>query len=348
MTTIDSRKRRASRAGLYYVNDFDKGISRRSCGRGFTYLSSTGKTVRADSTRQRIDALVIPPAWNDVWICPKPNGHIQARGTDDAGRTQYIYHSKWSAISEAAKFDRMERLADLLPRIRRRVRKDLSGRKLTQTRVLACVVRLLDKAQLRVGGEKYFRQRGSRGATTLDSENVTVDGPKVSFDFPGKSGQRQEVEFNDAKVARVVRQCEELDGQFLFSWLDNDKKEQSVSSAEVNAYLQEITDEHVTAKDFRTWWGSVIALAELADMPAELSKAKRKKHIVAAVKQAAEELGNTPAVCRSSYVHPAILAAAESGELSDLLEKADRDDKTNSEWTVDETRFARLLPHLTF
>ena len=347
-TTTQQSKRRAAKAGLFYVNDFDSGYSRRKCGKGFTYLSSRGDTIKADRTRDRIESLVIPPAWGDVWICPKSTGHVQARGVDDAGRTQYLYHPKWTAISNATKFNRMQKFADLLPRIRRRVRKDIKGRKLTRERVLACVARLLDKAQIRIGNQRYTEQRNSRGATTLDSQHVEVDGPVVSLDFPGKSGKRQEVEFSDAKVAKVIEQCEEIDGQFLFCHHGDDGSETTIASSDVNEYLREITDENVSAKDFRTWWGSVTALAELADLEADLPKTDRKKAIVAAVKATALELGNTPAVCRKSYIHPAILAAAESGELSDLVRKADSSRNYNGEWTVDETRFVNILPHLEF
>ena len=347
-TTTKQSKRRAAKAGLFYVNDFDSGYSRRRCGKGFTYLSSRGDTIKADRTRGRIESLVIPPAWQDVWICSKPTGHIQARGVDDAGRTQYIYHPKWTAISGATKFDRMQKFANLLPRIRRRVRKDIKGRKVTRDRVVACVVRLLDKAQIRIGNQRYTEQRNSRGATTLDSQHVEVDGPVVSLDFPGKSGKRQEIEFSDAKVAKVIQQCEEIDGQFLFCYRDDDDTETTVVSSNVNEYLRDVTNENVSAKDFRTWWGSVTALAELAELDADLPKSKRKRAAVAAVKATATELGNTPTVCRKSYIHPAILAAAESGELPDLVRKADRSQNSNNEWTVDETRFVNILPHLDF
>ena len=329
-TTVQKSKRRAAKAGLVYVNDFEAGYSRRKCGSGFTYLSSRGKTIKSTRTRNRIEALVIPPAWQDVWISSKTNGHIQARGVDDAGRTQYIYHPKWTAISQATKFDRMQMFAELLPRIRRRVRKDIKGKSLTRKRVLACVVRLLDKAQIRVGNQRYTQERNSRGATTLASKHVDVDGTLVSLDFPGKSGKRQEVEISDAKVAAVIQKCEEVDGQFLFCYRDDHDEVATVHSADVNEYLRSIAGKNVSAKDFRTWWGSVVALAELSDMDPDASKTARKKATVAAVKATAAELGNTPAVCRSSYIHPAILAAAESGELPSLVHDAERSSQGES------------------
>jgi len=337
--------RKAARAGLYYVNDFDSGYSRRKCGTGFTYLTKTGKTLKSQRVRDRIEALVIPPAWTDVWICPKSNGHVQARGNDDADRAQYIYHEKWQAISNATKFDRMQLFAEVLPRIRRRVRKDLKGKQLARKRVLAAVLRLLDKAQLRVGNERYVDERGTRGATTITEDHVEVDSFEISLDFPAKSGKRRVVNFRDKKTAKVVRQCEELDGQYLFGYVDESGVEKAVDSSAVNEYLQEIADESITAKDFRTWWGSVTALDELYDMPDDLPATKRKKIINQAITTAAELLGNTKAVCRSSYVHPAIIASAESNELPEMIAKCNSG-KSLPELTIAETLFAHLLPRL--
>lgn len=347
-STEQQRRRRAKKAGLYYVNDFDRGIQRRRCGRGFTYVGFSGKTITSGRTRERIESLVIPPAWEDVWICPKPNGHIQVRGKDEAGRTQYLYHEAWQAVSAAAKYDRLHLLAELLPRLRRRVLKDLNRKRLHRQRVLAAVVRLLDKSHLRVGNEQYVRERGSRGATTLDSKNVDVDGIRVSLDFPGKSGKQRELEFSDRKVARVIQQCEELDGQFLFCYEDDAGEPVHVDSTDVNGYLQAVTGEHITAKDFRTWWGSVLALKSLEDLPQQASSKERKKYAREAVAAAAEELGNTKAVCRGSYIHPGLLAAAESGELPKMIKKAAALSDEEQELTQAENLLAALLPHLEF
>jgi len=337
--------RKAARVGLYYVNDFDSGYTRRTCGKGFTYLTPTGKTLKSKRVRARIEALVIPPAWTDVWICSKTNGHVQARGTDDADRAQYIYHEKWQAISTATKFDRMQLFAEVLPRIRRRLRGDLKGTELARERVLAAVVRLIDKAQLRIGSKRYAEERGTRGATTLTPDHVEVDTFEISLDFPAKSGKRRVINFRDKKTAKVVRQCEELDGQFLFGYVDEDGVEQTVDSSSVNAYLREIADESVTAKDFRTWWGSVTALDELADMSDDLSVKERKKQIKQAVTVTSEVLGNTQAVCRKSYIHPAIIAAAESNELPEIVKKCGGGEPL-AELTIAETLFARMLPRL--
>lgn len=341
--------RRARKAGLYYVNSFDRGMSRRRCGRGFTYLSSRGRTITSARTRKRIEALAIPPAWTDVWICPKPNGHIQATGRDEAGRKQYIYHPDWQAISAASKYDRLSLLARLLPRIRRRVRKELNRKRLARKRVLATVVRLIDRAHIRVGSRTYTEKHDSRGATTLTDEHVETDGLTISLEYPSKGGREREIEISDRKAAKVIRRCEEIDSQFLFCYRDTDGEHRPVDSTDVNAYLREVAKESVTAKDFRTWWGSVIALASLARGSAERrSAAERKRAVQQAIAETADALGNTKAVCRDSYIHPAILAAGESGELAALIEKADAaaGGERLAELTNDETRFASILPLL--
>lgn len=347
-------KRRAKKVGLIYVNNFDLGIRRRRCGRGFVYLSPSGKKIRSLRHRQRIEALVIPPAWREVWICPKTTGHIQAVGFDDNGRKQYIYHPKWQAISSATKYDRMHLMAEVLPRVRRRIRRDLNGRKLTKQRVLAAVVRLIDIAHLRIGNEQYTKQNGSCGATTLAPQHVEVHGFTISLEFPGKSGQHQAISFTDKQIAPVVRRCEEIDGQYLFCYRDDDGEYHAIESTDVNEYLRDVARESITAKDFRTWWGSVIALANLYEM-ARLGEiapdspvTKRKKAISAAVNATAKVLGNTKAVCRGSYIHPGILAAAESGELPLLIDHAEKRHTSRRELTRDENLFADLMPHLDF
>lgn len=348
-TTNEQRgERRARKGRLLYVDDFSKGIRRRRCGKGFTYVSARGKTVTSKRMRKRIEALAIPPAWNDVWICARQNGHIQARGRDEAGRLQYIYHERWNALSDAAKYDRLYLLAELLPRIRRKVRADLNLRGLPKERVLAAVVRLIDKAQLRVGNVRYAEENGSRGATTLDSDHVEVDDVRVSLDFPAKSGQQRETDLTDPKIAKVIRQCEEIDGQYLFCYRADKNDYRRVDSTDVNEYLQAICGKSVTAKDFRTWWGSVFALQELSDTEPADSPSGRQKQVRAAVKSTARALGNTVAVCRKCYIHPGILAAAESGELAALVKKASAAGESRRELTSDENALADLLPHLDF
>ena len=344
---------RARRAGLVYVNDFEKGYSRRRCGKGFTYLSTRGKTLRSARTRKRIEALAIPPAWEDVWICPSARGHIQATGRDEAGRKQYRYHERWHAISTATKFDRMALFGRLLPRIRQRIENDLARSKLDRRRVLAAVVRLIDEGCLRVGNERYTETHGSRGVTTLAHDNVHLDGVHISLDFEGKSGREREIELSDRRLAKVMRECADIDSQFLFCYRDasggSEAAYQPVESGDVNEWLREAASEVVTAKDFRTWWGSVIALAAIVPRLADATNRKTRDAAVReAVRETAEALGNTPAVGRSSYIHPAVLAAAENGELLVLLERtppAQRNQKT-SLLDDDERRFLALLPRL--
>jgi DNA topoisomerase I len=336
--------------GLRYVSPHEPGIRRRRRGSGFSYVSASGRTIRSKRERKRVTSLAIPPAWQDVWICPSGNGHIQAVGRDADGRLQYIYHERWQAVSTATKYDRMHVMAQILPRLRRRVRRDLGGGDLTRERVLAAVVRLLDRAHLRVGNPAYARLYGSRGVTTLTPDHVEVDRFKIYLTFPGKSGKEHEIEFHDEKTAQVIRQCEDIDGHFLFCYRDAAGNLQNVDSTEVNGYLRGISDQAITAKDFRTWWGSVIALADLGDRDEpHLSPAQRRKVIAATVARTAEALGNTPAICRASYVHPGILAAFETGELSELSKRAaaSAGDSIPAELTADEHRFARLLPRLS-
>lgn len=344
-------ERRARRAGLVYINGNEKGYGRRRCGKGFTYLSIHGKTLKSERTRKRIEALVIPPAWEEVWICPTGNGHIQATGRDEGGRKQYLYHERWQAISNATKFDRMSLFGRLLPRIRQRVTRDLRRRKLDQRRVVAAVVRLIDRGYLRVGNERYTEAHGSRGVTTLEQDNVSIEGVRVSLEFEGKSGKEREIELSDNAVARVVSQCEEIDSQFLFCYRDtnrDDDEYRPVDSGDVNAWLRDAAGERVTAKDFRTWWGSVIALDAIAPELADARSRKERERVVReAVKHTAGVLGNTVAVCRSSYIHPALLAAAESGELQDWLEEL-TPDAGDEEGALDseELLFQQLLPRL--
>jgi len=343
-TNSEQVARRAAKAGLVYVDLIENWITRHRCGKGFTYHSSTGKSLRDKRALQRIESLVIPPAWNDASICPRANGHIQAVGTDDAGRRQYIYHSRWQAISSATKFDRMILFGQCLPRIRRRVRRDVKTRGLSQNRVLAAVVRLLDKGYLRVGNQAYAETNKSYGATTLKNEHVEIERTHVLLDFPGKSGQQRQVELVDAKLAKIIGRCAELDGQSLFQYLDNEGKAHRIDSSDVNQYLRDASHEAITAKDFRTWWGSVLTTAALHDNAGSDSPIARKRLITDAVATTAKKLGNTKAVCRSSYIHPGILIAAESGELEKLLQKLPN--RAKAELTIDETRFLAILPKL--
>jgi len=339
-------ERRAAKAGLAYIDLIENWITRHRCGKGFTYRSPSGKRLQGERPLQRIESLVIPPAWNDVAICPKANGHIQSVGTDDAGRRQYIYHARWQAISSTTKFGRMQLFGQCLPKIRRRVRRDVKARGLTRNRVLAALVRLLDKGFLRVGNQVYTESNGSHGATTLKNKHVEIERTHVLFDFPGKSGQQIQVEVVDTKLANIIGRCAELDGQYLFQYLDDEGKAHRIDSSDVNQYLRDASDEAITAKDFRTWWGSVLMTAELHDIAGADSLKDRKRLITNAVATTAKKLGNTKAVCRSSYIHPGLLIAAESGKLEKLLRKLPT--RTKAELTIAETRFLAIIPNLEF
>jgi len=345
-TRREQAARRAAKGDLIYVNTFDEGITRRKCGKGFTFRWPDGKRVVDQQVRDRIDALVIPPAWAHVVVCPEPNGHIQAVGTDHAGRRQYIYHERWQALSAAAKFDRMHLFGELLPKMRRRVLRDLNRDELSRERVLAAVVRLLDKAHLRVGNRSYAELNGAHGATTLLEEHVKVKRTRVRLDFPGKSGQQRELEFADSKVAAVIQHCEEIDGQFLFQYVDDNGEPHSIDSTDVNEALRKMSGETITAKDFRTWWGSVIVLEELSTLGEDETVAERRKRLSQAIASTAKELGNTKAVCRSSYVHPGLISAAETGDLVQLA--VNLPIEAERELTIGETRFRAILPKLDF
>jgi DNA topoisomerase I len=312
---------RALSAGLTYIQDFAAGYTRQKCGKGFKFLDESGKVISCKKTRERLASLVIPPAWKNVWICIDGNGHIQATGFDDAGRKQYIYHPKWHEASAAHKYGRLRQFARLLPSIRRNVQNDLKINELSKRRVVAAVVRLLDKACLRIGNKQYLAANDSRGATTLSSEHVERSENNLKFNFKGKSGKHIELNCSDDALAAVIEDCEKSDGEFLFSYQNANDEFVAITSSDVNSYLFEVSRESVTAKDFRTWKGSVTALCELSTMQENLSKTAQKRAISAAVKAAAQALGNTPAVCRKSYIHSAILAAAEEGTLPSILRK---------------------------
>ncbi|MGN6380546.1 MAG: DNA topoisomerase IB [Gaiellales bacterium] len=311
----------ARSAGLRYVNDGDPGFSRRRRGRGFQYLSTTGRPLSARQ-RDRISSLAIPPAWTDVWICPVSNGHIQATGRDARGRKQYLYHPRWREVRDETKYHRMLAFGKALPRIRRRVRRDLGQRKLSRERVLAAVVSLLDRTTIRVGNEEYARDNQSFGLATMRSRHVDVHGDTIGFRFRGKGGKVHHIQLSDARIARVVRRCEHLPGQRLFQYLDADGTAHDVGSSDVNEYLREISGEDFTAKEFRTWTGTVLAAWALHDLAIDNPDASGSKaQIVSAVETVAEELGNTPAICRRCYVHPDVFSAHLDGTLQTALEE---------------------------
>lgn len=308
-------KEAAACAGLTYVSDEEAGIKRRRAGKGFTYKWPDGRTVTEDDTLERIRRLAIPPAYRDVWICPDPEGHIQATGRDDKGRKQYRYHPRWTELREGTKFGRMLEFCRALPRIRQRVDQDLSRRGLPRDKVLATVVRLLETTLIRVGNESYARENQSYGLTTLRDDHADIDGSEIRFSFTGKSGKEWNVSLKDRRLARVVRACRDVPGEELFQYVDEDGQRRAVTSGDVNDYLRAATGQDFTAKDFRTWAGTVLAAMALKEFESFDTRTKAKRNVTRAIEQVAARLGNTASVCRKSYVHPEILDAYVEGDL---------------------------------
>ncbi len=306
-------RRAAARAGLRYVTDGVAGISRRRAGKGWVYHAPNGARISNPATRKRLDALAIPPAWTDVWICPDPDGHIQATARDARGRKQYRYHPSYREARDRSKFRRMLEFSEALPLLRERVERDLRGRDLTRRQLLATVVRLLDRTLIRVGNDEYARENRSFGLTTLRRRHVRVKGTMLQFSFRGKSGVEHSVTIADPRIAHIIQRCRDLPGQEMFQYLDPFGKRQDVTSDDVNAYLREITDRDVTAKDFRTWGGTMLAAVELRAMGTASSRREADRNIIRAIDKVSERLGNTRAVCRKYYVHPALLHAYHLG-----------------------------------
>jgi DNA topoisomerase-1 len=299
----------AQAAGLHYFTDARPGIRRKRAGKRFSYLDTNGLPVHDTKQLQRIKALAIPPAWTDVWICPSPNGHIQATGRDAKGRKQYRYHPRWRAIRDETKYNRMIAFGEALPIVRERTDCDLSLQCLWRDKVLATVVQLLDQTALRVGNEEYARENHSFGLTTLRTRHVEVFGSTIEFHFRGKGGKEHVVDVHDRRLARAVKRCMDIPGFELFQYVDDEGERHSVDSADVNDYLRQITGQNFTAKDFRTWHGTLCTAISLYELGECESEAEAKKNITAAIQDAAEHLGNTPAICRKSYVHPGVLDA---------------------------------------
>jgi DNA topoisomerase I len=298
----------ASAAQLRYVRDDSPGIRRFKSGGGFAYRDAMGAPVTDKATRARIRALVIPPAWTEVWICAQPNGHLQATGRDARRRKQYRYHPRWRQVRDETKYERLVPFAYSLPKIRKRVAEHLALRGLPREKVLAMIVRLLETTFIRVGNEEYARANGSYGLTTLRNHHVRIDGSRTELRFKGKSGKAHGIAVTDRRLARLVRQLRDLPGQELFQYLDDTETPQPVTSADVNEYLREISDEDFTAKDFRTWAGTLLAARYLAGCP-NGDTAAIKAYSVEAIRDVAHKLGNTVAVCRKCYIHPRVLDA---------------------------------------
>jgi len=310
----------AEEAGLRYVSDMRPGYTRKRNGESFQYFDTEGKLIQDESRLLRIGRLAIPPAYHDVWICPLPNGHIQATGRDNRGRKQYRYHERWRAIRDENKYDRILTFAAAVPKIRRRVQADLKVPGLKREKVLAAVVQLLERTFIRVGNEEYARQNKSFGLTTMKNHHVKVRATKLRFRFRGKGGKEHEIDFMDRRIAKIIRELQDLPGQDLFQYFDDEGKLCDVTSQDVNDYLREITGEDFTAKDFRTWAGTVLTAMALNAQEKFATKKEAKANVKNAIGAAAKLLHNTPTICRKCYVHPAIVESYLRGNLIEGLQ----------------------------
>jgi DNA topoisomerase-1 len=327
--------------GLVYVTDTTPGITRVRRGAGFSYRLPTGRTLASAAHLARIRSLAIPPAWTDVWICPNPNGHLQATGRDARGRKQHRYHPRWTKVRDEAKYSRMLEFAAALPALRRQTATDLAARGLPRRKVLALVVRLLERTLIRVGNHEYARTNGSFGLTTMQDRHVQVAGGSIRFRFRGKSGKMHDVAVTDPRLARLIRNCQELPGSQLFQYEDESGEIVDIGSADVNDYLRSCMGEAFTAKDFRTWAGSVLAARALETLPDPASKTEADRNVVSAVDAVAGILGNTRSVCRKCYIHPAIVDAYLEGSLARSL-RARRPRRTERDDRLDHVQAAVL------
>jgi len=311
----------AKAAGLQYVCDDRPGIRRKRAGKGFSYIGLNGKPIRDADELKRIKSIGVPPAYTDVWICPIPNGHLQATGRDAKGRKQYRYHSRWREVRDETKYARMVAFGQALPKIRQQVEQDLGRRGLPREKVLATVVRLLETTLIRVGNEEYAKENRSFGLTTMRDKHVDISGSTVQFEFRGKSGKQHAIDVSDRRLAKIVERCRDIPGYELFQYLDEKGQRQTIDSADVNEYLQAITGQDFTAKDFRTWAGTVLAAVALQEFEAFDSQTQAKKNVVRAIEAVSEQLGNTPSICRKCYVHPAVIDTYLDGSLAHTLKQ---------------------------
>ncbi len=327
--------------GLRYVTDAAPGIKRVGAGKGFAYYDADGKKIHDLDLIGRIRALAIPPAWTKVWICPIEHGHLQATGRDARGRKQYRYHDAWRVTRDETKFERMAEFAKALPSIRKRVRADLRRDGLPREKVMAAVVNIMDRTFIRVGNDEYAKDNGSFGLTTLRDKHAVVRGSRVILSFVGKSGKRHNVELEDARLARIVRRCRDMPGQQLFAYIQDDGSTGSVGSADVNDYVRDTTGGDFTAKDFRTWGGTVLFARALADLGSASSKRETKQRINEAAQAVGAILGNTSAVCLRAYVHPGLVDAYTEGTFTSLWERTSK--ARAAGLRADEARAASML-----
>jgi DNA topoisomerase I len=320
----------AKAAGLRYVTDTKPGIQRKPWRKTFRYFNPDGTMLRDIDTLARIKSLVVPPAWTDVWICPNPKGHLQVTGRDARGRKQSRYHPRWREVRDETKYERMMIFGVALPKIRECIERDLSLPSLPRQKVLATIVRLMETTLIRVGNEEYARQNHSYGLTTMRNKHVDVAGSTVTFSFQGKSGIKHTVDITDRRIAKIVQRCQDIPGYELFQYVDKDGTQHSIDSADVNEYLREISEQDFTAKDFRTWAGSVLACELLYEFETFDSQTQAKRNVVQAIKSVASRLGNTPSVCKKCYVHPAVLDSYMSGAMLKTVKRQVQEQDSDS------------------
>ena len=335
----------AREAGLRYVSDQSPGIRRKRAGKAFTYLDPDGNTIHDEETLKRIRSLAIPPAWTDVWISPSPRGHVQATGRDARGRKQYKYHPAWRQTRDEAKYERLLAFGEALPAIRARAEEDLAKPGLGREKVLGAIVRLLESTLVRVGNREYARENKSFGLTTMRDRHARIDGTTLRLEFTGKGGKKWSVGLRNRRLANVVRRCQELPGQELFQYVDDAGERRTVESADVNEYLREISGQEFTAKDFRTWAGTVLAAQALAEVQELDAEAARNSSVVRAVEQVAERLGNTPTICRKCYVHPAVIDAFMDGTTIGTVQARLADELEEAGLSAEEALVMALLRH---
>ncbi len=306
-------------AGLRYTSDEKKGYTRKKAGKGFSYLDEKGERLTDEGELERVKALVIPPAWTDVWVSKSPKGHLQATGRDDKGRKQYIYHPKWQAARSLTKFGRMIEFGKQLPKLRAKIHEDIGSRNLDRRKVTALVLSLMDNALIRIGNRHYAKSNKSYGLTTLRDKHVQIKGSSIKFSFKGKKGVEHEIDLDDRRLASLVKKCRDIPGYDLFQYFDENGERQTLESGDVNEYLREATAEDFTAKDFRTWGGTVKMVECLERVIEEESEMDKEKHIKEAVKEVAKGLGNTPSVCSKYYIHPEVVNLFREDKLIEYL-----------------------------
>jgi len=348
-SNLDDPVKVAKLAGLKYVSDSNPGYTRKKAGKGFYYLDEKGEKIKDKEVIARLKKLVLPPAWRNIWICPDPKGHLQATGYDDLDRKQYRYHEEWSKIRNETKYHRMLEFGKFLPMVRERVERDLSSRGLNKNKVLALVVSILERTFIRIGNASYEKLYGSFGLSTFRDRHATINGETVFFKFKGKKGVMQEVALKNKRLAKLIKKCRDIPGYDLFQYYDEEGQRQTIDSGDVNEYLKEITSCDFTAKDFRTWGGTLNALQAFREIGAHTSPTQAKKNVVKAIDQVCSVLGNTRTICKKYYIHPSLVEAYEEGCLLDYVKELDEieQDESKTGLTCEEKLMMKILITLT-